>query len=293
MTPTFILTSAPLLLSQVPLASFVPDISQPYADGKRPYTVSQSEYSVQPDADFKSIVAKSSEKLLEILATKFSNLLVRREEGSTFRVEAEGGNIYTLNSPDDLFTDILASDLHGEQVKRFLEQWKQRKLAPRFVVGYRTFVDAKLDRANHASGNLSGTITVPISATQGDLSGILDVKTSAARKTKREIQSQATIPGERIYAIAYRKIKITTRKGVVAAALDLKTMWESFSGARGGDDEDDEDYEDGEGDEDGEVYLEAGMSSDDDDEDCEIFVINSALGSNGQAVRIGLLEDES
>ncbi|PNP42448.1 hypothetical protein TGAMA5MH_05189 [Trichoderma gamsii] len=278
MASTFILTSAPLLLSQVPLASFVPDISQPYADNKRPYTVSQSEYSVQTDTNLTGLVTRSSESLLEILATKFAHLLVRREEDSTFRMEAESGSIYTLNSPNDLFTDILASELHGEQVKQWLEQWKQRKLAPRFVVGYRTFVSAKLSRAKHTSGNLSGGITAPISTAQGDPSGMADIKASAAHKTRREIQGQATILGERIYAIAYRKIKITSRKGVVAATLDLKTMWESFSGARGEDDS-----------EDGEEYFEACISGADDDGNCDVFVIDSAPGGDGAAVRIGLL----
>jgi len=279
MASSFILTSAPLLLSQVPLASFVPDVSQPYADVKCPYTVSHSEYSVRPDNNFTGLVNTSSESLLQILVTNFADLMVRREQGGTFRVEAKRGNIYTLDSPDDLFTAILAGEEHGEQVKRRLEQWKRRRLAPRFVVGYRTFVNATLAREEHKSHGAGASMKLPIGAVVGDPSGMADIKLGAGHKTNRDAQGQAVLPGERIYAIGYRKIKITTHKGALAATLDLKTKWESFAGARGeGEDED--------------VYLQADISSANDDDDCEVFVIDPEPGENGEAVRIGVLSED-
>ncbi|KAI0412885.1 hypothetical protein F5X98DRAFT_305089 [Xylaria grammica] len=281
MASTFILTSAPLLLSQVPLASFVPDVGQPYADTKRIYTVSQSDYSVRPETTFTGLVSKSSGGLLNILATKFVNLLAQRERESTFRVEAENGRIYTLDNPDDLFTAILASEEHGDELKQWLERWKRRGQAPRFVVGYRTFIDARVARSEHASHYVGGGVSAPVSALSGDLSGTADVKVSAAHKAGHKVQGQAVLPGERIYAIAYRKIRVMTRKGVLTVTADIKTKWEPFSGERGrGRDES--------------VHFEADVSTSDDDEDCKVFVIDPPEGGDGEVVRIGLLnEDDS
>ncbi|KAI1355887.1 hypothetical protein F5Y01DRAFT_267995 [Xylaria sp. FL0043] len=283
MTLTFILTSAPLLLGQVSLASFVPDVSQPYADITQPYTVPPSEYSVRPETAFTGVVSTSSGSLLDILATKFVSLLGQREKDNTVRLEAEEGRIYTLDNPDDIFNAILTSEEHGEHVKRWLERWKRRGQAPRFVVGYRTFVNATLMRANHVSHTVGGGIRAPIGAAYGDPSGMADVAVRAAHTAARDVQSQATLPGERIYAIAYRKIRVTTRKGILTAATaNVKTKWEPFSGERA------------EGEEDEPVHFEADMSAvDDDEEDIKILFVNSQQREGGDHVRIGLLDEDN
>lgn len=89
MAPSFILTSSPFLLSQITLASFVPDVSQPHQDAKRPYAVSRFDYSVQADENFEGVVKTSSESLVEVLATKFAGILIRREKDSTFKATAK------------------------------------------------------------------------------------------------------------------------------------------------------------------------------------------------------------
>lgn len=277
MASTFILTSAPLLPSQVPLGSFVPDISQPYADVKRLVTVSQSDYSVRPDIDFSGIVNISSESLLQILATRFANLLVRRDQGSTFQVEAERGNLYTLDHPSDLFTTIMTSEEHGQDAKRWLEQCKMQGLAPRFVVGYRTFANAKLSRGEQASSDVRAELTAPTGSLQGDVSGVVDIKASAAHKASHVIQGEATLTGERVYAIAYRKVRVKIRQGVISGTLDLKTAWEPFSGTRGGDGT-------------GSIYLQADASSADDGDGCEVVLVRSELGRDDEPVRLALGE---
>ncbi len=281
MAATVILTSAPLLLSQVPLASFVPDVSQPYSDVYHPYTVSRSDYSVRRDVAFTGVVNISSERFLQLLATRFAALVVRREQGSTYRVEAMNGCIYTLDSPQNLFTAILSSDESGDQTRRWLEECKRQNLAPRFVVGYRTFVDSKLSRGEKMSTETRSDLHQPLSTMQGDVVGIADVKADVGCKATQEIRTQAEVLGERIYAIAYRKIRIKTRKRDMTVSLDVKTKWKPFNASRSQDSHE-------------LTYFEAEVSKTDDMEDCdEIFTVNSVSGKDSELVRIAVMQDNS
>lgn len=281
MVATVILTSAPLLLSQVPLASFVPDVSQPYSDVYQPHRVSQSDYSVRRDAAFTGVVNISSERFLRLLATRFATLVVRREQGSTYRVEATDGCVYTLDSPQNLFAAILESDESGEQTKRWLEECKRQNLAPRFVVGYRTFVDSKLSRGEKTSAEIRSDLHQPLSTMQGDAVGIADVGAGVGLMATQKILAQAEVPGERIYAIAYRKIRIKTRKRDAKVSLDMKTRWKPFNASRSRNS-------------DGSTYFEAKVSQADDMEDCDdIFTVSSVSGKDSEPVRIAVMQDNS
>ena len=281
MAATVILTSAPLLLSQVPLASFVPDVSQPYSDVYQPYMALRSDYSVRRDVTFTGVVNISSERFLQLLATRFATLVVRREQGSTYRVESTNGCVYTLDSPQNLFAAILESEESGDQTRRWLDECKRQGLAPRFVVGYRTFVDSKLSRGEEMSTETRTDLHQPLSTTQGGVVGVADVEAGVGRKATQEIRTQAEVPGERIYAIAYRKIRIKTRKRDKTISLDLKTKWKPFNASRSRDSDES-------------TYLEAEVSNTDDMEDCDdIFTVNSVSGEDSEPVRIAVMQDNS
>ncbi|KAL4756988.1 uncharacterized protein BDW70DRAFT_163957 [Aspergillus foveolatus] len=280
MASTFILTSSPLLLSQVTLASFIPDVSQPHQDAKRPYTVSSSDYSVQPDENFDGLVNTSSKSLLDFLLSKFAGIFGGLEKGDSFKVTAGKGNIYSLNSPRDMFASIIASEKHGDQIKLWLEECKLNKQSPRFVVGYRTFIDAELSRSEHVSHHFGGKLNAPTSAAFGDPTGLADVSGQASRKVSKEVKGDACTPGERIYAISYRKIAVSYREGKINATLALKSKWEPFIGARGS-------LEGSEN-----IHLQADMSGEDDDEDCDTFLIGSRGNGTAGTMRIAILRDE-
>ncbi|KKY29368.1 hypothetical protein UCDDA912_g10709 [Diaporthe ampelina] len=172
---------------------------------------------------------------------------------------------------------IMASEEHGEDAKRWLEQCKIQGLAPRFVVGYRTFVNAKLSRGEQASNKMRADLTAPIGSLQGDVSGVVDVKAGAAHKASNVIQGEATLIGERVYAIAYRKVRVKSRHGVISGTLHSKTAWEPFSGTR-----------DGGGN--GTIYFQADASDVDDGDDCEVVLVRPELVGNDEPVRIGFGE---
>jgi hypothetical protein len=272
---TFILTNSPFVLSQIALASFVPNTSQPHQDAKKPYKVEDSDYSIQPDENFNILISSSSETVVKVLATKFASFFLKHDQDNTLRVTAEQGNVYSLNNPSDLFKKIVFGEEAGESMQIWLENCKQHKVAPRFIVAYRTFIDAQLSRGQHIASHISGKVTAPISTAQGDPSGLADIEAQASRKTNSDVKGDMKTPGERIYAICYRKINISYRNGKIIPSLDQTNKWEPFAGARGEADAE-------------ETYAQADMLEEDDNEDCEIYTMRT---KEGETLSFGFLPE--
>jgi hypothetical protein len=132
------------------------------------------------------------------------------------------------------------------------------------------------------SKEVRGGAEIPISTMHGDITGMGDAKIGAGYKADHGIQSEAELPDERIYAIAYRKFRLTKKKGESAASLEFKTKWEPFSKSRS------------EGDSEG-MCFEADIAGTDDDEECEeVCTVISEASGDVEAVRITVLnEDDS
>ena len=234
---TFILTTSPFTKAQIALASFVPNIKQPHQDSERPYQVTESDYEVQTDEALGFILKSSSESHLKILVTKLFSGGVERDSESKSQVTADSGYIYSLNSPQMLFKNILPN----ESLQRWLEDCKESKISPRFVVGYRTFVDSRLTAGYQKGTSVEGHATVPVGEIMGDPTGITDVGAKAGYAKKHEASAAMTARGERIYAICYRKVKVTSIGKGVAATLAQDNVWEAFAASRGEEDDDEED----------------------------------------------------
>jgi hypothetical protein len=273
---TFILTSSPFLPSQVTLASFVPNISQPHQDAKRPYTVRDSDYSIQTDGLFAGQMDSSSKTFLDVLATKLASFSVAREKSNTLKLLAESGKIYTLNNPDDLFEAIVFGAETGPEVRRWLERCRLRRLAPRFVTAYRTFTDATISREEQHGTDVAGGVTAPVSASLGDPLRLADVEMRAGRHTSTGVSSSVETPGERIYAVCYRKIKIREVFGGGAGpSLDQTNKWKPFAAPSRGKVEED-------------AYLQAGLSEEDDGDVNELYEATSA---SRERVQFGVVSD--
>lgn len=274
---TFILTSSPFLLSQVTLASFVPTISQPHQDAKRPYGVQESDYSVQADTLFDGQMNTSSKTFFDVLATKFASFSAAHEKSSALKILSDSGKIYSLNNPDELFESIVFGPETGPEMQRWLERCKVRRLAPQFITGYRTFIDASVSREDQRATDVSGSATVPVSSTLGDPLGIADVEIRAGRHASNGVKTSVNAPGERIYAICYRKIKIKEFWGSNAIpSLDHTNRWkpiESLSRTEGEED----------------TYLEAGLSEGCGQGAAELYEAKSA---DGKSVMFGIVSDQ-
>jgi hypothetical protein len=250
---TFILTTSPFAKEDIPLASLVPERSSPSTDLQTPYTVDEPEYSKNPDKNFDGLIKGGSETWFKLLLTRFLSFVLKCEKSSTFHVTADEGYIYMLRQPKELFKRIVDND----NIKKWLEEGYQDKQDTWFVIGYRTFVNAKLFREQRKAAEGSGKATAPAGEAVGDASGSIDVEAEGGHKVWDEVKGNTKTTGERIYAICYRKVKITFHDGSVDAKLVRGNKWKTFAATRGKSKTEDE-------------YLEADIENEDDSADCEI-----------------------
>lgn len=269
---TFILTSSPFVLSQVALASFVPNIQQPHQDAKRPYTIKNSDYSVQPDDAFDGLISTESKRFLQILATRFAAFSLRHDRSSMLQVKAQRGNIYSLDNPNNLFEEIVFGQETAGNMQAWFDHCKRIGLQPRFVVAYRTFINAKVSHSQHDSTDISGKGTVPISTAHGDPSGLADVELAAGSRANGDEKGDMRTPGERIYAICYRKVIIPSRDGKATPMLEQTNKWKPFAGKRGEPDDD----------------LRTDAPDRNDDKECDIYEIDN---TRGEDIRFGVSND--
>ncbi|QKX64819.1 uncharacterized protein TRUGW13939_11995 [Talaromyces rugulosus] len=260
---TFILTSSPFVPSQIALASFVPNIRHPHQDAKKPYAVTAVDYTSQPDDDFDGLINTGSKSFLSIFATRLAGLSLQSDQSSMLHVTAKKGNIYSLNSPNSLFEDIVSGHDQGEDMQKWFELCKRRGIKPRFVVAYRTFVDARVSRDHHRATDVSGTGTVPISTLQGDMSAMADIRLQAGHRTNTDAKGDMKTPGERVYAVCYRKVSISRHQGRLAPLLEQTNKWEPFAAARGEPEEE---------------YFQADLFDGDDADGCDIHEFETHEG---------------
>jgi hypothetical protein len=173
---------------------------------------------------------KQSESWFQLLIARFLSFVLQSEKSTTFHVTADEGFIYVLRQPKEVFKQCLATD----GVKEWLEDNYHDQQDIYFVIGYRTFVDAKLYRERHKSTEASGKTEVPISEATGDPSGSANVKLSGGYKSLEEVKGGIETTGERIYALCFRRVKVTLEKKELKATLK-SNQWQPFATTRGKD----------------------------------------------------------
>lgn len=98
---------------------------------------------------------------------------------------------------------------------------------------------------------------IPIGSTVGVPAGGLDAKISAGREAREQVSGVTETSGERIYAICYRRVIITSRKGNLDAKLKSGNIW--IPSPTLGDDEPEDEY------------IEAQIEDYDDTSSCKIL----------------------
>ncbi|KAI1434926.1 hypothetical protein GGR50DRAFT_694581 [Xylaria sp. CBS 124048] len=286
---TFIFTNSPYKLCQISLASFVPNIHQPHQDAERSYQVQESDYDAQDDEGFDLLLNSSSESHLKAAASKLVSVFGSKGKGNRLQVQATKGRIYSLKQPHALFGRIISGDKGIVDTQKWLEDCKQRGITPRFVVAFRTLVDARLAASESENAAFGGKITAPVGVLGGDTIGVTDVTGEAGHESRKESQGGMRTPGERIYAIGYRKVKLAYRRGMITATLpSLENTWECFASPRG------DMAGEVEGDANGDVYVNADLhdgdgDGDDDHDDCQVYMVPNG---RGETETFGILIDE-
>ena len=260
----FILTTTPFAKESIPLGSLVPDRSTPSTDLWTADGIGKHDYSRVKDKNFDGLISSESETWFELLLSNVLSVSLRAEHTAKFHVTADRGYVYLLQEPREIFKRTVAR----EDTKRWLEDGYRDKLETWFVVGLRTFIDASLQRHTKKSGETSAKTKAPISEGLGDGTGSADVGGSGGHKGSVGVKADLETVGERIYAICYRRVKVSLIRGEISAKLVPGNVWKSFMATRGNAEQDDD-------------YLEADIEELDDVEGC---VVKKGTIADGEEV---------
>lgn len=261
---TFILINSPLAPEDFPLASIVFDRTEPKAnpeDKIAPYKVTGEDISRNKDENFNDSVRSHSNMSVQGSLSQFLRATFGKKKSSGVRITAPEGYMYTLKDPRKLFKKVIAS-LNNEN-KTCIEEAFGENLRIWFVIGFRTLVDATLSKESHRDGNLSVAAAAPIPGTE--IAGLSSVGASASHTYSGHNESGMKTPGERIYAVRYRKIHVKTAKGSTEFLLQHESAWKMIDATLGRE----TDYIE---------YIMTELEDVDGDEDCDLYFV----GNEGQ-----------
>jgi hypothetical protein len=150
------------------------------------------------------------------------------------QISAFEGHIYELRSRKAIFKALIARD----DVREWLQEGILTDDKSYMVVGYRTFSDASTTRQAQASREVAGQVDLPLADAAVGIPGAgqvlgLDVSAGAGRAVSSDSNQQAKFPGERIYAVCYRRVKFGFIRKVDNAQLEGTNQWIMYPETKG------------------------------------------------------------
>ncbi|KAK6513160.1 hypothetical protein TWF506_009325 [Arthrobotrys conoides] len=199
----------------ISLASLVPDRRYPNQDALAEISLKpQKDYSISKDRNFSEFVrtnAKSNSGFKRALSKIFLSPAVKEVSGDV-QIQAEESCVYMMRQPRDVFKQLLGR----QSVRNWLtDYYRYSGDDVYFIVGYRTLVNAQFVAA--------------------DLKIDHKARQSRSYPGARENYRYETT-GERIYAICFRRVSITSLRGGAVEStltLDSTNYWRSFTEDRG------------------------------------------------------------
>lgn len=224
MPSRLILSNVPYTLEDVQLASLVPDILNPHQDALHPQAlVAGSDFSWRNQQDVHVWLANTQESLLASHLTRLISLSYSRDVKKSLRLSSCEGRIYELKQPKSLFRRFCSQD----NVKTWLQEGVEGGADSYFITGFRTFFNARLARLSQDNIQTSGHARTPALPGGDALVDVADVGLTGERNQESSEHEGFMVPGERIYAICYRKIRFRWFKAHDAenAFLERTNRW--------------------------------------------------------------------
>ncbi|KAF3184504.1 hypothetical protein TWF788_005208 [Orbilia oligospora] len=197
----------------ISLASLIPDRRYPNQDALVEIQLEErKDYSISIDRNFSDFVksnAKSNSGFKRALSKIFLSPAVK-EVGGDVQILAEESRVYMMRQPREIF-----KKLSGRQSVRdwLTDYYMNSDEDIYFIVGYRTLVNAQFMAT--------------------DLKVNQKTQQSRSHPGARENYRYETT-GERIYAICFRRVSITSlRNGTPGSMLDSTNYWKTFAEDRG------------------------------------------------------------
>ncbi|RYN74766.1 hypothetical protein AA0119_g12107 [Alternaria tenuissima] len=230
---------SPRPLPSVALARFITDIHHPLRSYHDPFPADQLLSVALIRQNVNELVHSTKAISGNVRLTELLSLFRGRQKSDVARVEATLASQYELAQWKSVFRDACAK----EGTRTWLEAAIEDGEDVFFVVGYRTFVDAVLERGEQSNRERGIDFNVPVSAVVDanlmvpcmvSLAGTLDPGAGGSvQKAEREVQS-FDVAGESVYAIQYCKVsfKWYSSKTVDKSFLG-DTRWMVTWGVRG------------------------------------------------------------
>ncbi|KAG9656709.1 hypothetical protein KCU98_g5657, partial [Aureobasidium melanogenum] len=225
----FLVTATPYALEAIALASLVPDRRCPDQDAFKALDIKAKDFTKTHDSNFISTIDANRDSSVSAAVTRLFSAMFSSSKQTQSRLTANGAYVYKLNQPKVLFQQLC----ENSEARDWLEDGCRQDLESYFVVGFRTLVDAKVEDVRKKSHSGSGKVSVPTEAVAGPTGGALNVELGA--DTSRVDNSEASFEakGERVVAILYRKVHLSSVSGTFESARlskDTKEVtWSSTS----------------------------------------------------------------
>jgi hypothetical protein len=237
MKTQLLFSSVPYNLSDVPLGSLVPNPLHPIQDALSVLTAKADiDYTVRTQQDFNGLLDATSTSSFRAQITRLLNLARNKTTTSSLELKAKAGSAYELKAPTTFFKLACAEP----KVRTWLQEGLEQGDDAFFVIGLRTFRDASVvGQSQRQNESLKGGATVPVGDVVKTNTGIstgdaLDAKVAGEKSEERGGQQSYKTEGERVYAICYRKVKLSTRS-ISDAVLRKDVEWKLYSDQRDGD----------------------------------------------------------
>ncbi|KAK8200564.1 uncharacterized protein BKA78DRAFT_25865 [Phyllosticta capitalensis] len=188
-----------------------------------------------------SVESKDSSKFNGMLSSLLSGA---RDSGDGSSISLSSSVCITrqLQNSGQLFERICAS----RKTRAWLESAIRRRKSVYLVTAFKTVADAEISKGKSRTSSLEGQVKLPatLAATANGIplpDGILDVGAGASTTKERSEQSSFLAKGEQVFAVQYRKVRISwfKRRQVDDAYLEPGNRWKMYLGGRGDDDEED------------------------------------------------------
>ena len=247
-----VLTHQLLSLDAVRLGRLVLDIRAPWQDfrPKTPIHLDADDILIAPFLHIKEIVERTRKTKFHASLSEALSGALGKEHTSMIGVTAPQGTTYTILNSDDHFEEIC----RDTDVRTWIERAIMYGYPVYMVVGLTTLMDAKVVSSLHTTSNVQGDITVPVTdivasgvsaIVPSTLGTILDSGIGVDKLVSSTAQASYESPGEKVFAVQYRKVKYGWFNGkkVETAFLEKGNRWVIQGGYRTVLDEDEDDDE--------------------------------------------------
>ncbi|KAI2999413.1 hypothetical protein CBS147346_7716 [Aspergillus niger] len=152
---------------------------------------------------FADMVKSTHAVELEASLTRFASAFLRTKAKSFDELKSCLVKEYILSNADSWYDTIISEGA----TRRWIERSKMRGKDVYLVTGYRTLLDATLSTSSSSGVHGGGTAHGPMGALIGNPDDSLDIKGKAQVDSAKSHNLSMLVPGERVFALQYLKIK--------------------------------------------------------------------------------------